>query len=146
MRIKIIGENNCARATRHLLRMAGFAVTEFLPAEAITHAPHFGYAITIECPSSVQAPNPGGLPFLPQDKQVIPAPDGARSRVPASGFTPDPASMPEHSTHGQPATRVEEASSAKDGASSPAFGREPSSIGISLCRVGFDSANQKLTG
>jgi len=40
MRIKIIGENNCARATRHLLRMAGFAVTEFLPAEVITQAPH----------------------------------------------------------------------------------------------------------
>jgi hypothetical protein len=48
MRIKIIGDNNCARATRHLLRMAGFAVTEFLPAEAITQAPHHGYAITIE--------------------------------------------------------------------------------------------------
>ena len=31
MRIKIIGDNNCARATRHLLRLAGFAVTEFLP-------------------------------------------------------------------------------------------------------------------
>ena len=35
MRIKIIGENNCARATRHLLRLAGFAVTEFLPADAV---------------------------------------------------------------------------------------------------------------
>ena len=55
MRIKIIGENNCARATRHLLRMAGFAVTEFLPAEAITLAPHHGYAITIEL---APAPHP----------------------------------------------------------------------------------------
>jgi hypothetical protein len=48
MRIKIIGNNNCARATRHLLRLAGFAVTEFLPVEAVTQAPHSGYAITIE--------------------------------------------------------------------------------------------------
>ena len=52
MRIKIIGENNCARATRHLLRLAGFAVTEFLPAEVVTQAPHLGYAITIETASS----------------------------------------------------------------------------------------------
>ena len=48
MRIKIIGDNNCARATRHLLRLAGFAVTEFLPAEVVTQAPHSGFAITIE--------------------------------------------------------------------------------------------------
>jgi hypothetical protein len=48
MRIKIVGENDCARATRHLLRKAGFAVTEFLPAEAVTHGPHAGYLITIE--------------------------------------------------------------------------------------------------
>jgi hypothetical protein len=48
MRIKIIGDNNCARATRHLLRLAGFAVTEFLPADAVTEGPHAGYAITIE--------------------------------------------------------------------------------------------------
>ncbi len=106
MRIKITGENNCARATRHLMRMAGFAVTEFLPVDAITQAPHFGYAITIEV-----------------------------SRVPSSGFTPDPAfvpdsgtsaglpsSMPERSTHGQPASRIEEASALDKGsadASSP---------------------------
>ena len=48
MRIKIIGDNNCARATRHLLRLAGFAVTEFLPADAVTQGPHSGYAITID--------------------------------------------------------------------------------------------------
>ncbi len=48
MRIKIIGDNNCARATRHLVRLAGFAVTEFLPGEAVTEGPHAGYAITIE--------------------------------------------------------------------------------------------------
>jgi hypothetical protein len=48
MRIKIIGDNNCARATRHLLRLAGFAVTEFLPVDAVTSGPHAGYAITID--------------------------------------------------------------------------------------------------
>ncbi len=48
MRIKIIGDNNCARATRHLLRMAGFAVTDFLPVEAVIGAPLSGYAITID--------------------------------------------------------------------------------------------------
>src|SRR5580693_9029657 len=118
MRIKIIGENNCARATRHLLRMAGFAVTEFLPVDAITQAPHFGYAITIECPPSERAPNSGGPTLLRQDLKVKPTPVAARARVPSSGFTPDaplvpdsrtsaglPASMPERSTHGQPASR-----------------------------------------
>jgi hypothetical protein len=48
MRIKIIGENDTAKALRALLRKAGFAVCEFLPAEAVTHSPEAGYAITIE--------------------------------------------------------------------------------------------------
>ncbi|HYB61972.1 MAG TPA: hypothetical protein VEH50_10905 [Methylomirabilota bacterium] len=48
MRIKIVGENDCARATRGLLRQAGFAVTEFLPADAVTSAPQAGYVITVE--------------------------------------------------------------------------------------------------
>src|SRR5665213_2902076 len=48
MRIKIIGENTCARATRHLLRLAGFAVTDFLPADAVVQGPAAGYAITID--------------------------------------------------------------------------------------------------
>ncbi len=56
MRIKIIGENNCARATRHLLRLAGFAVTDFLPAEALTQGPSSGYAITIDL-SPAHTPN-----------------------------------------------------------------------------------------
>ena len=47
MRIKIVGENDCARATRGLLRQAGFAVTEFLPADAVTSAPQAGYIITV---------------------------------------------------------------------------------------------------
>ena len=58
MRIKIIGENNCARATRHLLRLAGFAVTEFLPAEVVTQAPHLGFAITIETSPAAGVPAP----------------------------------------------------------------------------------------
>ena len=64
MRIKIIGDNNCARATRHLLRMAGFAVTEFLSADVVTEAPHSGFAITIEI-SSLRAPG-GAANSLPQ--------------------------------------------------------------------------------
>jgi len=57
MRIKIIGENNCARATRHLLRVAGFAVTEFLPAEAVTDGPLAGYAITIDLAPAPHTPD-----------------------------------------------------------------------------------------
>jgi hypothetical protein len=57
MRIKIIGDNNCARATRHLLRLAGFAVTEFLPVDAITSGPHSGYAITIDLAPATHTPD-----------------------------------------------------------------------------------------
>src|SRR5216684_3290565 len=57
MRIKIIGENNCARATRHLLRLAGFAVTEFLPAEAVAGGPLAGYAITIDLAPAPHTPD-----------------------------------------------------------------------------------------
>jgi hypothetical protein len=48
MRIKIIGENEVARSVRGLLRQAGFAVTEFLPADAVLHGPQAGYVVTIE--------------------------------------------------------------------------------------------------
>jgi hypothetical protein len=47
MRVKIIGESNCAKAARGLLRQAGFAVTEFLPTEAVTQGPLAGYVIGI---------------------------------------------------------------------------------------------------
>ncbi len=57
MRIKIIGENNCARATRHLLRLAGFAVTEFLPADAVAGGPLAGYAITIDLAPAHHTPD-----------------------------------------------------------------------------------------
>jgi hypothetical protein len=57
MRIKIIGENNCARATRHLLRLAGFAVTEFLPADAVANGPLAGYAITIDLAPAHHTPD-----------------------------------------------------------------------------------------
>jgi hypothetical protein len=57
MRIKIIGDNNCARATRHLVRLAGFAVTEFLPADAVTQGPHAGYAITIDLAPAPHTPD-----------------------------------------------------------------------------------------
>jgi hypothetical protein len=57
MRIKIIGENNCARATRHLLWLAGFAVTEFLPADAVAGGPLAGYAITIDLAPAHHTPD-----------------------------------------------------------------------------------------
>jgi len=56
MRIKIIGDNNCARATRHLLRLAGFAVTEYLPADAVTGGPLAGYTITIDLAPAPHTP------------------------------------------------------------------------------------------
>ena len=62
MRIKIIGDNNCARATRHLLRKAGFAVTEFLPADVVTQAPHSGYVITIDLAPAPHTPDPTNKP------------------------------------------------------------------------------------
>ena len=62
MRIKIIGDNNCARATRHLLRRAGLAVTEFLPADVVTQAPHSGYVITIELAPAPHTPDPTHKP------------------------------------------------------------------------------------
>jgi len=62
MRIKIIGDNNCARATRHLLRKAGFAVTEFLPADVVTQAPHSGYVITIDLAPAPHPPDPTSEP------------------------------------------------------------------------------------
>ncbi len=48
MRIKVIGENDCARALRGLLRKAGFAVSEFLPAAVVREMPSGGYVIYIE--------------------------------------------------------------------------------------------------
>jgi hypothetical protein len=65
MRIKIIGENNCARATRHLLRLAGFAVTEFLPADAVTGGPLAGYAITIDLAPAPHTPDASLRPDPP---------------------------------------------------------------------------------
>src|SRR5258706_15632126 len=99
MPVKIIGDNNCARATRHLLRKAGLAVTEFLPADVVTQAPHSGYAITID---------------------LAPAPHNPSGRT--LGVNPDPTHKPGYSTHGPTATEIEEASAlakARSGASSP---------------------------
>jgi hypothetical protein len=141
MRIKIIGDNNCARATRHLLRLAGFAVTEFLPAEVVTQAPHSGYAITIEraIPATVFAPEKesNGSDFssraLSETLTSIPgAPSRARTRlapapqplIPVFASNDEatagaPASEPDSPTHGQPAVHGE-ALPSEGGASSPA--------------------------
>ena len=48
MRIKVIGDCDSARSLRGLLRKAGFAVTEFLPAQLVTELPSGGYVIYIE--------------------------------------------------------------------------------------------------
>jgi len=48
MRIKVIGESDCARAVRGLLRKAGFAVSEYLPREAVLEMPSGGYVVAIE--------------------------------------------------------------------------------------------------
>jgi hypothetical protein len=52
MQVRIIGDGECARATRGLLRKAGFAVTDYLPGEAVpgapVYGPLFGYGIQIE--------------------------------------------------------------------------------------------------
>jgi len=116
MRIKIIGDNNCARATRHLLRLAGFAVTEFLPVDAVTSGPHAGYAITIDLAPATHTPD-------------------ARHRSPKN-----PADFGEHShlgpespAHHHPSAQ-EEAPRAHRDASSPAhsgMGFSPSSHAVS---------------
>ena len=69
MRIKIIGENDCARAARHLLRLAGFAVTDLLPADAVTQGPAAGYAITIELAPATHTPNAHLRPDSPTQQQ-----------------------------------------------------------------------------
>ena len=69
MRIKIIGDNNCARATRHLLRLAGFAVTEFLPADALVGGPLAGYAITIDLAPAPLTPDASLGPDRPTHHQ-----------------------------------------------------------------------------
>jgi hypothetical protein len=100
MRIKIIGENHCARATRHLLRLAGFAVTDFLPADAVIEGPAAGYAITID---------------------LSPAP-----HTPTACLGPDRATQPQVSSTSEEADRIDrDASSssfAKASAGAPSFG------------------------
>ena len=132
MRIKIIGDNNCARATRHLLRLAGFAVTEFLPVDAVTSGPHAGYAITIDLAPATHTPD-------------------ARHRSPKSkaDFGEHSHLGPESPAHHH-ASAQEEAPRAHRDASSPAFVREttprttaglPAYAGAS---VHFDSVDSVL--
>jgi hypothetical protein len=119
MRIKIIGDNNCARATRHLLRKAGFAVTEFLPADVVTQAPHSGYVIAID---------------------LAPAPHTPSGRI--LGGNPDPTSKPDHPTHGQSAPAIGEALPSHGTASSPAFpgaGRPRENCGAGILAVDWDA-------
>jgi hypothetical protein len=84
MRIKIIGDNNCARATRHLLRLAGFAVTEFLPSDAVTHGPTAGYAITIDLAPALQTPDSHLRPDPPTHDPTSASEEAPRSHRDAS--------------------------------------------------------------
>ncbi len=87
MRIKIIGENNCARATRHLLRLAGFAVTEYLPADAVSGGPISGYAITIDLAPAIHTPDACLRPDSPT-QQSQPSVHGEASRVDRDASSP----------------------------------------------------------
>jgi hypothetical protein len=92
MRIKIIGDNNCARATRHLVRLAGFAVTEFLPAEAVTQGPHAGYTIAIDLAPAPYTPDASLRPDHPTHRSTASASEEApRSHWGASSpaFAPE---------------------------------------------------------
>jgi hypothetical protein len=134
MRIKIIGDNNCARATRHLLRKAGFAVTEYLPADVVTQAPHSGYVIAID---------------------LAPAPHTPSGRT--LGVNPDPTPKPDHPTHGQSAPAIEEALPSHGNPSSPTLTDAEASISVGASRRGgtvplqhaqilFDSVDSELEG
>src|SRR5207245_10418132 len=61
MRIKIIGDNDCARALRGLLRKAGFAVSEYLPPELVKDLPG-GYVVYID-PAPGAGPGGGTIHF-----------------------------------------------------------------------------------
>ncbi len=65
MRIKIIGESECARALRGLLRKAGFAVSEILPASIVTELPSGGYVVRVE-----EGPAEGHIYFDSMDSEL----------------------------------------------------------------------------
>jgi hypothetical protein len=131
MRIKIIGDNNCARATRHLLRLAGFAVTEFLPVDAVTSGPHAGYAITIDLAPAAHTPDA-------RHRSPKPADFGGHSHL-----------GPESPAHHH-ASAQEEAPRSNRDASSPAFVRETAPrtmAGVPVpagASVHFDSVDSAL--
>ena len=142
MRIKIIGDNNCARATRHLLRMAGFAVTEFLPAEAITQAPHHGYAITIELAPAAHPPTHSSTPDHSTHGHPASAYEETSAKAKADAGVSSPAFAPKGGAMaGGPASQ----SMAGDAAGGPAsdFGESNGSVGFSLRGVGLPK--EKIT-
>lgn len=140
MRIKIIGENNCARATRHLLRLAGFAVTEYLPADAATSGPHAGYAITIDvAPAAHAACDHGAVSTHSTPAPADPSPD-PRLRPPDSTASEGGAHLrPESPTHHHAAAR-EEAPRAHRDASLPA------SSGTGSRLSGFGEEHGEMAG
>jgi hypothetical protein len=148
MRIKIIGENDCARATRHLLRLAGFAVTDFLPADARAGSPLAGYAITIELAPAHHTPDGRRNPDS--------AGDGAHSRLGPDLSAQQPhASAKEEASHGHsrphrdassPASLPDREPSANEFASDQAADK-PAEAPVNFrseARIHFDSAESEL--
>ncbi len=141
MRIKIIGDNNCARATRHLLRMAGFAVTEFLPAEAITQAPHHGYAITIELAPAAHPPTHSSTPDHSTHAHSASVHEETSTKAKADAGVSSPFAPKGGATAGGPSSQ----SKAEDAAGLPAsdFGESNGSAGFSLRGVSSEAAGRK---
>ena len=139
MRIKIIGDNNCARATRHLLRKAGFAVTEFLPADVVTQAPHSGYVIAIELAPASHTPDP-----TPKPDHPTPAYAEATADLPAVALA----------KAGRLTAKHGEALPLRGGASSPTSTDVEASISagarhavpLQQARIHFDSVDGELEG
>jgi len=173
MRIKIIGENSCARATRHLLRLAGFAVTEFLPAEAIAGGPGAGYAITIDVAPGNCATGADAADAVIADANAVAVAaanradevDIASPSLPATfelapaNHTPDSCLRPDPATQHLPTSACEEANRMNRNASSPAFADASAGIAaeasagmtaVSLANLGsvraihFDSVDSAL--
>jgi hypothetical protein len=119
MRIKIIGDNDCARVTRHLVRLAGFAVTEFLPADAVSKGPHAGYAITID---------------------LAPAP-----HTPGTCLRPDSATHQPHASSNEEAPRSHRDASSPASAEAGAWERD-SDAGRAAGSIHFDSMDSALEG
>jgi hypothetical protein len=147
MRIKIIGENNCARATRHLLRLAGFAVTEFLPADALAGGPLAGYAITIDLAPAAHTPDAYLRPDPPTHHPHASASEEAtRSHRDASSpaFAPASAGEPASANATMGAAASSEAAVGRPSASLAKEGIPTGDVAKAGASIHFDSVDSAL--